>query len=617
MDRPRWLILSRAIPCFQPQSVAMQPSSSEQLSRLARVGALLGTVVLYLVPLVTTGVLAAWVLELWKADFGVPFRQDGDAVYYAMLVKSLHESGWAFSNPFLGAPGQMELFDFPVLDTVHLAALKLGCWATGDPMAAMNWYFLATFPLSTWTSLFVLRHFHVSYAPAVVASIAYAFLPFHFLRGEGHYFLSCYWLTPLMVMVALWIELGWPMPARQGKAVPPAETPHKVWGCLICAVVASAGVYYAFFGAFLVAFAGLRALVAGRNMKMFRTAVLFLGVTVVALGVNLGPSLWYKWNRGPNLSVAARSPAEAEMYALKITQLFLPIVGHRVPVLADVKASYYISAPLVNENDHVCLGVFGATGLAILFANVLLGAPTAGNPRLLRGLALLNLAAILMGTIGGFGSLFALFGSAMIRGYNRIVVYIAFLAVMAAALCLHWLCQRLRRVWARAAVTLVLAGAILPLIVFDQTSPLIVPDYSTARVMFYHDAAFVRRIEGSVPETAMIFQLPCVPFPEAGLTVALPDYQMVRGYLHSKALHWSYAAIKGRQVHAWQQLTAGMPPPLMLKALSDAGFQGVYIDRRGYADRAAALEAALTQRLGPPLVSADGSLVFYCIGSGG
>src|SRR5436190_486378 len=38
---------------------------------------------------------------------------------------------------------------------------------------------------------------------AAVVAVLYAFLPFHFLSGEGHFFLSVYFVAPLVTVLAL------------------------------------------------------------------------------------------------------------------------------------------------------------------------------------------------------------------------------------------------------------------------------------------------------------------------------------------------------------------------------------------------------------------------------
>src|SRR5439155_6861220 len=104
-------------------------------------------------------------------------------------------------------PGSGQLYAFPMADGLHFLLIKLLSFTGLGFGAAINLYCLLTFPLTALSSLFVLRHFRVSAAPALVASLLYTFLPYHLYRGSGHLCLSAYYLVPPTVMVILWLYL--------------------------------------------------------------------------------------------------------------------------------------------------------------------------------------------------------------------------------------------------------------------------------------------------------------------------------------------------------------------------------------------------------------------------
>src|SRR5580704_4174670 len=58
---------------------------------------------------------AAWALQLWRADLGVPFHYSSysDVMFYVSLVKGIINHGWFFTNHSLGAPYGQQLYDFP------------------------------------------------------------------------------------------------------------------------------------------------------------------------------------------------------------------------------------------------------------------------------------------------------------------------------------------------------------------------------------------------------------------------------------------------------------------------------------------------------------------------
>jgi phosphoglycerol transferase len=558
----------------------------------------------YFVTLIACVLLQTWTLELWRADLAIPFHLEGDGWFYGMLTKAVSEEPWIWHNSRLGMPGEMELYDFPVADALHLLILKTLAFLSGDYAVALNLYYLLSFPLIALASLAVLRTFGVSHGPAAVASLVYAFLPFHFLRGEKHLFLSCYYQVPIAVMLALRLFMS-----DDGRDSRPRW--RTIAELLACGIVGATGVYYAFFCCYFLLIAGTRsAIVNCRIAPLLKTALL-VGAVSVTLGMILVPALRNRFGEGPNPQVAVRTSGEPELYGLKIVQLILPIDGHRLPALAELKAAYNAHAPGVNENSHTALGVFGCLGFLALLSNLFCDRPAGSNAALFRALALLMLSGVLLATIGGGASLFALLGSPSIRSYNRIVVYIAFFSTFAAALWLDSILSSVLKPHVVRFANLLLLPGLTLLAVLDQTTRQFVPQYEYERARYRTDANFVRRLEQSLPAGTMIFQLPYHPFPETLPTHRVVDYELFRGYIHSKTLRWSYGAIEGREIDAWQRATAALRVKSMVEALQKANFGGVYVDRWGYPDNDKSVESRLTELLGAPMNSSDGRLALF------
>jgi|GEM_PF-203185 len=563
--------------------------------------------------------ILTWVMNLWKLDLSVPLQypHEGDALLTKLLVKGIADNGWYLENRYLGAPGIAEWYDFPSTDTVHLLLIKFLLLFSGNYATALNLFFLLTFPLAVLAALFVFRSFGVSYIPALVASMLFAFLPCHFLRGIGHLFLGSYYLVPLTVMVALWINSerlsSAELSLRNGPAAWLRSRPARI-SLIVVVLTASAGVYYTFFGAFfLVVAAGLCAVRIGGLRPLWVTGVL-LSVLCLTAVINLAPSLVHSYRIGRNPGTAQRHASEAEGYGMKVAQLLLPVAGHRIPVLARIRARYDAGAPLVNENSLASLGAAGSAGLLILVAAVLCQWKWRDRSGLLDALGSMALWGVLLGTVGGFGALFAHLISPQIRGYNRISVYIAFFSLFAVALVLDQCGRR----WFRGGRMSVLysAGLFFLLIagILDQTTAGFVPRYEELKTAYRQNAQFISRIEASLPRNAMIFQMPYVKFPESPRVEGMADYEQAVGYLHGRALRWSYGSMYGRYWDSWQAHISGMPVDEMLRALAFAGFEGIYLNRFGYADHGAALEKELERALGvEPFVSGDRRVVFFAM----
>ena len=107
-----------------------------------------------------------------------------------------------------GHPGTLKIYDFPFAETGTFLGVKLFFLLSRDPYLAGNLFYLATYVLASWTSLYVLRKFGVQDQVAVAASLLFAFTPYHLWRGMAHLHLSAYYPIPLVVMVSLWLCHG-------------------------------------------------------------------------------------------------------------------------------------------------------------------------------------------------------------------------------------------------------------------------------------------------------------------------------------------------------------------------------------------------------------------------
>jgi phosphoglycerol transferase len=553
----------------------------------------------------------SWALQLRHLHWRVPLCYQGDGLLCQMWIKGVLEHGWYLENADLGAPLGQQMYDFPLADTLHFVILKLLGAAVRDVGATFNLYYLLSFPLTTLTSLFVLRRLRVAYPVALVAAVLYAFLPFHFTR-LAHYFLALYYLVPLVVLVVLQVYLGH-LSFRRGDADGRWSLPARWLGAVTtCVLIGMGGVYYAFFACFFLLVAGLAALCSFRRRTAPAAAVMLALVVCLSVGVTLAPPLLSKLHNGPNPDAVLRGPWESEVYGLKVTQLLLPVDGHRLADLARFTRRYNATAPLVNENRTSALGMVGGTGLLLLLAWLLFRRRVVGGPDYLDGLAACTAAALLLATVGGFGSLFTYLTTPYIRGYNRMTVYLGFFALCGVAGLLQHAGQRLGTTPLRRTALGVILAALLALGLLDQVSPAFVPPYAWWQRDYREDEDFARRIEAAVPAGALIYQLPYLPFPEVGTRGALVDYDLFRPYLHAHGLRWTYGAMKGRPADDWQYDLEARPLPERLELLALADCGGVYVDRAGYADHGAAVEADLGRVLGvAALVSSSGRFAFF------
>lgn len=534
--------------------------------------------------------------KIWRADLRIPFYYSGDSLFYAMFVRGTIDNGSYWQNPSIGAPGGLQLYDFPGLDNAVAILILLLSIFSRDPMVILNVFYLLTFPLVALASLYVLRQFNLSFVPALFCSLLYAFLPYHFMRNQTHLLLSAYYVVPLAVMVLLWISNEELLPRSKKFLI----------SLVICVLLGSSGVYFPFFFCYLALVAGAVGSLKLQRLRPVTTALALIVITCVTIAINLSPSIIYRYKHGV-AEVVRRSPGEAERYGLKISQLLLPITNHRINRLDQIK-KLHNSNTVVTENDRVSLGLIGSIGFLGLLAQLLHRKEIVpGTNDLLRDLSTLNVFALLLGLVGGFGFLIAVLVSDGIRSYNRISTFIAFFSLMAVGLALESLYRRIHRSIFYVLIAVALIAGFL-----DQTTPAYVPNYAATKTEFLSDAEFVNRIETSVPSGAMIFQLPYVPFPEPPVLHNLLEYDHFRGYLHSKNLRWSYGTIRSREGDRVQQHVAELPSEQFVQSLVFAGFSGIYLDRFGYEDGGAAKVSELSNIVqAEPLISSNGRLVFF------
>jgi phosphoglycerol transferase len=573
------------------------------------------------------------VFELWRADLDVPFRNAADAIAAQAFVKTVLEKGAYYHTSRAGAPFGMELRDYPLPESLTFSELRVlaRVLRTRNPIRVINCFYLLTFFLTTLTALFVFRHFKITLFPALAASVLYAFMPYHLFRGVTHLFLTAYYLIPLTVMVVLWLYLGrlnapWSQkqsgaPAESEEQPRPAGWRRWLFAVALCGLVSSGGAYYAFFGCFFFIAAALACAVRERRFGPLVAGGALVAVVSCGMALNMLPFVIFQHREGANPMVAARAPAEAEIWGLKITELFLPVSGHRVRELRRLKERYVLSPgmPLVNDFGDG-LGIVGVVGFAFILGVVLFGArrpepfpERQENALAPAALGSLMVCGVLLGVIGGLGSLFALYVNPTIRCYDRISIYLSFMALFGVAWLLDGAVRRLgRRGWiGRIGATLV-CGLVLVGGLFDQTRILDIPPYKALKAQQDSISEFIAVLERTLPPGAMVLQLPFIHFPEANPVYNMGDADHLRMYVNSHSLRWSHGAVKGRYGSDVLSLLCAAPIEETLERFAAMGYQGIHIDRRGYADHGQAMEARLSALIGvAPVVSADGRDVFF------
>ncbi len=531
-------------------------------------------------------------LRLSPGDLLLPLNYLRDANIFLARAKTIAEGNWTWWNPRVGMPFGSDWRDFPMNITLDSALMWVLSRFTSVPPLIVNLEWIIGIAVTAAVASYAFVRLGFRLVTSAASGVIFALLPYVYFRGERH--LHClYDAVPLIALAAIEIVRGkW------------RSVPAYAWiGCIVAGL---AYVYTAFFAAFVLAAAGAIAFVRRRDARALVIAAALAGAVGAVVIVDLSPSLIYWARNGRNASMIFKSPAETELYALKIRYLITPVPDHPIPLLRSAEARLADAKyPLLeNENEWGRLGTIGSVGFLtlIVFALGAVVSPRFGaSPmaELLGPCAALTLACVLFATVGGFNDFFATFISSEIRCYARIFPFIGFFSVTAAAV----LIRPLER-WFPVLITItVLAG-------YDQA----VPSYANDRnqSVYQQDDEFVRRIETILPANAMVFELPYTDFPNEILpTTTLTSNDLLRPYLHSAKYRWSWPAISGTTSAEWNRLVAGLPTAEMLRAVSYRGFSGLWLDQAGYNPGTSPEIAITTELRAQPQRSPDGRFLFY------
>jgi hypothetical protein len=583
------------------------PAGSISLVRWGRHGLFKGSVAVLLFLAIFFAATGAWQLNLYN-----PITYWGDALEMASyfgrdyVFNDLHERLFA---PFGADHSSALRYVFNFLFQGNSTLFLLAYWITQDVIAALNLYYLATFPLVFLSAFWVFGRLRLPAPFRFFGATLYALMPFHFQRGEGHLIESSYFLVPLLSYILVLTFRVRPFFHRYARGVWQLSWRDKQdWFFLAVMVfLSSLNEYHQFFFLMLLAFAAIASWLRHRNYRILVGAALLLfasaGSTIIKTsfaGVLNEPGLQLS-----QIGMPISAYGDAERFGLKMIQVILPVGGHNFSPFRSITQTYD-AAHEVNENSTVALGLLGAAGFVYLLVN-----GVAAIVRKKRGLkildllSLLTLACVLIATIGGGASAIATASKLLlgpdslltqVRGYNRIIVFIGFFSYYACAAFFAMLARRISNRATRPALQKAAPGAIfVPILIFalwDQVPFRFINDRSEAR-RHASDRDFFMRIEAELPPRALIFQYPFNIHHANVSNSGTPPYNYadgIRPYLNSKTLRFTYGGDNGSAQIKWLQQTAALPVESMLPRLCEYGFSGLLIHRRLFSSAAEAAD---------------------------
>lgn len=472
----------------------------------------------------------------------------------------------------LGAPFGAYWNAYPTPDKPLMLALGALVHAVGL-YAAANLGLLLAQVSSALAFYLVARALRCRWEWAAAGALLFAYTYSTVHRGLSHFSLVFTWTIPLGLW-AVWLVAGsrrleW---NRAGAA-----------GCLGAALaLGTSNPYNLLFWLQLMGWAVIVQWLGPRRRANLQIGIASVAVALLALFVVQAEG-WLYVEDTEALPLLARNYAGTEMYALKAVELFIPPAYHGWDWLAFFGHRYLRWSGWRGEAFLPYLGLVGIAGFVwLLFVTV----RRIVDRRPLPGQALSVGWILAYASVGGVTNLLALYlGFQVFRATNRGAIFIS-------AIVLFFVVLRLSRLsltwpaWARAGAAALVAG-------FGVLEQLPRRDAAAEQKMMavevQGDREFGRRLESVLPAGARVFQLPVLGFPEVATPYQLGDYEHFRPYLASETLCFSYGAAKARARGRWQQELEGRPVPEMVRRLEDYGFAALYINRKGYADRAEVL----------------------------
>src|SRR5687768_10044418 len=113
---------------------------------------------LYFLALLFTALLTGALLcTVPGYDIHFPKVYSGDALFSSMSVKTIIDSGWFLTNPYLSAPGMLNMSDFPLTDSSSFIIIKFFSLFSNNYAVVINLFYYNTFCLNALISLFVFR----------------------------------------------------------------------------------------------------------------------------------------------------------------------------------------------------------------------------------------------------------------------------------------------------------------------------------------------------------------------------------------------------------------------------------------------------------------------------
>ena len=547
----------------------------------------------------------------------------GDMLSTYVNTRNAAVLGYAHTTQ-LGFPIGMDLNLAPNLDLTE----NWGAWVIntlfGTTFAGLNVVLIGSFPLVAALAVVAVRLAGLRGPLAVAVAVAYTFIPYHWGRGLGHTYLATLVSAVLGVILVLLIGSG-----RLRRALSDDQQRLRWWrvGALVIAiiVVAWTGMYYAAFTLILGVAALIWRLAHGARWRaLLVDAIPLVGIGALAL-VAFIPSLLALASNPGARELTERLPYESVIHAGVLMFALLPLPMSRLPLMSGYNEWATTVAAAGGGVEATSITNFGtwttSVAAVVMIAGLLVPRWRARSHSTLPLTAYLTAVALLFFVPWGLGALVAYGITPQIRAWNRLLPVILLLLIVGAAAVLH----RTRLSWPRSMHAAregvwpsVAALVVLAITLLDSVAPFKLPyresvEASAVEIAFAREYAVL--VNDAMPGECGILQLPHMVYPEQGELNELNDYEHFRVALANTVKHWSYGALKQTTAGDWAEAIKAVPSGNDIERLVAAGFCGIHLDARGFANDAFTMASIeLESRLGEPVaVGHEGDWLMFAL----
>ena len=521
---------------------------------------------------------------------------------YAMAQLLASGPGTMFTDR-LGFPVGQDWSHFPSLDPLTRGEVFLLTQFT-DPVTTMNLLIVLSFPLVSGMMYLALRNLQVHRFVAIVGGFALAMLGYHF--DYEHPILSNYYAVAVGIF---WLSVVMGVPSiLTSKA---GSRAILITGVLAGLVVGWQTPYYTVFFLILggIAFAFRFRVSLARPSTTTRLVI--LAVPALALGLSI---VFTRLLRiVPSTEAAAqRSVEESFTWAGQLASLFTvsgTSLFARNPVNAPLQDALDTTAWTGLTANHNTLVVIASGAMAVTILFTLFRPPrmphdersALGDVQPWAGLWLVGAAFFVT---SGLGIIFAALVTPQIRGWSRLGVIIAALALTGGALILSRLIADSQR-WSgwRSPVLRIGILALTALLAIDAVTDSRPIESDTQRLPSLASMLSSQGADAGAGTDCPILQLPLISFPEAFPKGGMQGYDHLLPSLASETERFSYGAIFGQLGSRWSEHLSVQPAALASEAAA-LGFCRVLIDAVGLDETSPSLQQ-YQEAMGAPLATVE------------